>query len=95
MSDGGTVLHPHTGMIVSARQTETFTVHPNDPNSARGNVTWDKSFARGDWTVRLSVSATVRALRDVWRMETHITAHAGDELVLDRDEVKEFPRDLN
>jgi putative CocE/NonD family hydrolase len=95
VSDAGTVRHPHTGITLSARQTETFIVHPDDPNSARGTVTWDKSYARGDWNVRISVSATVRALRDVWRMETHIIAHAGDELVLDRDEVREFPRDLN
>ncbi|MEZ5783831.1 MAG: CocE/NonD family hydrolase [Rhizobiaceae bacterium] len=95
VSDGGTVLHPHTGMILSARQTEAFVVHPDDPNSARGTCTWKKSFSRGDWNVGLSVSATVRALRDVWRIETHITAHSGDEVVLDRDEVKEFPRDLN
>ncbi|MCO5081694.1 MAG: CocE/NonD family hydrolase [Rhizobiaceae bacterium] len=95
VSDAGTVRHPHTGITLSARQTEKFIVHPDDPNSARGTVTWDKSYARGDWNVRISVSATVRALRDVWRMETHIVAHAGDELVLDRDEVREFPRDLN
>lgn len=95
VSDAGTVQHPHTGITLSARQTETFIVHPDDPNSARGTVTWDKSYARGDWNVRISVSATVRALRDVWRMETHIIAHAGDELVLDRDEVREFSRDLN
>ncbi|TPI22407.1 hypothetical protein [Mesorhizobium sp. B4-1-1] len=32
---------------------------------------------------------------DVWRMETHLIARAGDEVVVDRQEVKEFPRDLN
>jgi len=93
--DGGAVRHPHTGITLSARQTEVFTVHPDDPNSARGTVTWDKSYARDDWNARVSVSATVRALRDVWRMETHLVAHSGDEVVIDRQEVKEFPRDLN
>ncbi|OHV60410.1 peptidase S15 [Mesorhizobium sp. LCM 4577] len=93
--DGGTVRHPHTGITLSARQTEVFTIHPDDPNSARGTVTWDKTYARGDWNARVSVSATVRALRDVWRMETHLVARAGDEVVVDREEVKEFPRDLN
>ncbi|BCM17267.1 CocE/NonD family hydrolase [Mesorhizobium sp. J8] len=95
VSDAGTVHHPHTGMTLSQRQTEIFTVHPDDPNSARGTVTWDKTYSRGDWNARVSVSATVRALRDVWRMETHLVARAGDEVVVDREEVKEFPRDLN
>ncbi|RUU58669.1 hypothetical protein [Mesorhizobium sp. M2C.T.Ca.TU.002.02.1.1] len=95
VSDAGTVRHPHTGMTLTQRQTEIFIVHPDDPNSARGTVTWDKTYARGDWNARVSVSATVRALRDVWRMETHLVARAGDEVVVDREEVKEFPRDLN
>ncbi|PWJ83834.1 hypothetical protein C8D77_1403 [Mesorhizobium loti] len=95
VSDGGTVHHPHTGITLSARQTDVFVVHPDDPNSARGTVTWEKSYARGDWDARVTVSATVHALRDVWRMETHLVARAGDEVVVDRKEVKEFPRDLN
>ena len=95
VSDAGTVRHPHTGMTLSQRQTEIFVVHPDDPNSARGTVTWDKTYSRGDWKAGVSVSATVRALRDVWRMETHLIARAGDEVVVDREEVKEFPRDLN
>ncbi|TPJ36141.1 CocE/NonD family hydrolase [Mesorhizobium sp. B2-8-3] len=93
--DAGTVRHPPTGMTLSQRQTEIFVVHPDDPNSARGTVTWDKTYSRGDWSAGVSVSATVRALHDVWRMETHLIARAGDEVVVDREEVKEFPRDLN
>ncbi|MEQ1955423.1 CocE/NonD family hydrolase [Mesorhizobium yinganensis] len=95
INDAGTVLHPHTGITLSAKHTEVFTVHPDDPNSARGTVTWNKAYSRGDWEARVSVSATVRALRDVWRMETHIVARDGDEIVVDRNEVREFPRDLN
>ncbi|MER9951477.1 CocE/NonD family hydrolase [Mesorhizobium sp. M0047] len=94
-SDMGTVLHPHTGMIVSAKSTDRFTVHPDDPNSARATCTRERSYARGDWKVCVKVSATVRGLRDVWRIETRIVAHDGEELVLERDEVKEFVRDLN
>ncbi|RUX88488.1 MULTISPECIES: CocE/NonD family hydrolase, partial [unclassified Mesorhizobium] len=95
VNDGGTVLHPHTGMVLSARHVDRFTIHPDDPNSAVGTCTWDKSYGRGDWQARLSVKATVHALRDVWRIETHITAHDGDELIVDRAEVREYPRDLN
>ncbi|TIO74072.1 MAG: CocE/NonD family hydrolase [Mesorhizobium sp.] len=94
-SDMGTVLHPHTGMIVSAKSADTFTVHPDDPTAARGTCTREWSYARGDWKVRIAISATVRALRELWRIETRIVAHDGEELVLERDEVKEFARDLN
>lgn len=95
VSDGGTMRHPHTGITLSSKETNVFVVHPDDPNSARGTVTWEKSYARGDWDARVTVSATVRALRDVWRMETHLLARSGGETIVDREEVKEFPRDLN
>jgi hypothetical protein len=37
----------------------------------------------------------VRALRNVWRIETHLVAREGDKIIIDREEVKKFPRDLN
>ncbi|WP_192385935.1 CocE/NonD family hydrolase [Mesorhizobium silamurunense] len=95
VNDGGTVRHPHTGITLSARQTSVFIIHPDDPNSARATVTWEKSYVRSDWDARVMVSATVRALRDVWRIDTQLVARAGDLVVVDREEVKEFPRDLN
>ncbi|QKC98059.1 CocE/NonD family hydrolase [Mesorhizobium sp. NZP2298] len=95
INDGGTVRHPHTGMTLSARHVDRFTIHPDDPNTAVGTCTWEKSYGRGDWQARVSVKATVRGLRDVWRIETHITAHDRNEVVVDRSEVKEYPRDLN
>ncbi len=95
LADSGKVLHPHTGITVSARHVDRFSIHPDDPNSAEGTCTWEKSYSRDDWQVSIAVSATVRALRDVWRMETYMIAHDGDEVVVERSEVREFPRDLN
>lgn len=94
-SDLGTTRHLHTGMILKQQQIESFTVHPDDPTTARGTCSWSKVYARDDWKVSIDVEATVRGLKDVWRMETHIVAKAGDEVVLDEGQVKEFPRDLN
>jgi hypothetical protein len=94
-SDLGTVRHLHTGMVLKQQQIESFTVHPDDPTTARGTCSWTKIYQRNDWKVSIDVQATVRGLKDVWRMETHIVAKAGEEVVLDESQVKEFPRDLN
>jgi len=32
----------------------------------------------------------VRALRNVWRMETHLVARDGDKIVIDRERSKSF-----
>ncbi|RWX59920.1 peptidase S15, partial [Mesorhizobium sp. M4B.F.Ca.ET.089.01.1.1] len=93
--DAGTILQPHTGITQSARNVDRFSINPDDPNSAEGTCTWENTFSRDNWKARIAVSATVRALRHVWRMETYLIAHDGDEVVVERSEVKEYPRDLN
>ncbi|MDQ2067632.1 CocE/NonD family hydrolase [Xinfangfangia sp. CPCC 101601] len=96
VSDAGRVQHPHTGMIIQQIASETYAVNPTDPNTAVAICTWDKEYARDNgWKVTLSCKATVRALRDVWRMETEFTAKSGDEIVKQESRVREFPRDLN
>ncbi|WP_292544144.1 hypothetical protein [Mesorhizobium sp.] len=72
VTDGGAILHQHTGITLSARNVDRFSIYPDDPNSAEGTCTWENTFSRDDWKARIAVSATVRALRDVWRMETHM-----------------------
>lgn len=96
VDDAGSVRHPHTGMMLTQKSTESFAVRTGDPNSATAICTWDKTYARDTgWKATLSVKATVRALRDVWRMETEILARDGDELVKQETQVRDFPRDLN
>lgn len=96
LGDAGSFRHPHTGMMLTQKSTETFSIKAGDPNSATATCTWDKVYARDTgWKVTLSVKATVRALRDVWRMETEILARDGDEVVKQETQVRDFPRDLN
>lgn len=96
INDAGRFQHPHTGMIQRQHNTETYSVNPADPNTAVAICTWNKEFAREDgWQVTLSCKATVRALRDVWRMETEFTATCGDEVVKQESRSRDFPRDLN
>lgn len=95
-SDSGRVRHPHTGMIIHQKDTTDFSIHPDDPNSAVAVCTWDKLYERDTgWTVTIKVKCTVRALRDVWRMETEILAKTGDEVVVQETASRDFPRDLN
>ncbi|MER9629572.1 CocE/NonD family hydrolase [Mesorhizobium sp. M0296] len=95
INDAGTILHPHTGITQSARNVDRFSINPDDPNSAEGTCTWEYTFSRDSWKASIAVSATVRAFRDVWRIETHMLAHDGDEVAVESREVKEWPRDLN
>ena len=93
--DSGLVRHESSGMCLSSWHQDSFSLHPDDPASAEGTSHWIKTFGRGDWQTRVDIRVTLRGLKDHWWIETHLTAHLGEEVVLDRAEAREVPRDLN
>ena len=82
-------------MCLSSWHQDTFTVHPDDPATARGTSHWIKTFGRGDWQTRVEMTTTLSGLAQVWRLETHLVATCGSETVLDRAESIEVARDMN
>ena len=92
--DTGLVTHLHTDMTLRAVSRETFRIHPDDPNSARGTCRWEKSFARGDWRAELEAEVEVAALADVWRITATLVARDGTDVVAERRWSEDVPRDL-
>lgn len=91
--DGGLERHLHTGLTVGVENEDSFSIHPDDPNSARTTCRWVKSYARGDWSAELRSSVTVEALAHVWRITAHLEAKDAEGIVLRRDWNEEIRRD--
>jgi putative CocE/NonD family hydrolase len=94
VSDTGLVTHLHTGITLRAASRETFTIHPDDPNSATGTCRWDKSFARDDWRAELTAEVLVEARADVWKVTATLLATDADGTVAERSWSEDIPRDL-
>ncbi len=94
VNDSGAETHLHTGITVRKKATETFEIHPDDPNSAVGTMTWLQSFSRDDWSAKLETEVTVRALRQTWKIEADLTARDQDGEVITLNWCEEVPRDL-
>ncbi len=94
INDTGAQTHLHTGITVRSKATEKFEIHPDDPNSAVGTMTWLHSFSRGDWSAELETEVTVRALRQTWKIEADLTARDQDGEVITLNWCEEVPRDL-
>ncbi len=92
--DHGTSFHRHTGLKMASRSAEVFTIHPDDPNSAKGRSSWHWEAAREDWRASVDTSVSVAALADVWRIEASLTARDADGEVLTRTWHEDVPRDL-
>ena len=95
ISDTGAETHLHTGITVRHQCSESFEIHPDDPNSAAGDICWHKSFSRGeDWKAEVETHVSVRAHARQWRIEATLTTRDADGLVAKRSWSEDVPRDL-
>ena len=86
--------HLHTGLEIQYTSRETFSIHPDDPNSAVGTCAWTKHYARGSWRADLEVAITVRALADAWQIDATLKASDADGIVAEKTWSENIPRDL-
>ncbi|MFC3614188.1 CocE/NonD family hydrolase [Lutimaribacter marinistellae] len=93
-SDTGRLRHVHTGIEVHYENEDSFTIHPDHPNSASGTCRWAKHYRRGDWIAELDTSVTVRALPDAWHITATLEARDADGIVVTREWDETIQRDL-
>ena len=94
ISDTGAETHLHTGTTVQYQNSETFEIHPDDPNSATGTLSWKKSYCRDNWKAEVETRVVVKALNAHWRIEASLTARDADSVVAERNWSEVIPRDL-
>ena len=94
ISDSGAEVHRHTGMTVQRQNSETFEIHPDDPNSATGTQCWRMSYGRGEWKAEVDTRIVVKALANHWRIEAGLIARDADGVVAERNWSEDIPRDL-
>ncbi|MDU8945755.1 CocE/NonD family hydrolase [Ovoidimarina sediminis] len=92
--DTGLHRHVHTGIAVRYQNSDTFRIHPGDPNSAELTCRWSKHYSRGDWSAELDATVSMQALRDVWHITARLEARDGEEVVAVREWDEKIPRDM-
>ena len=55
--DSGITRNPDHGLETRTVMVEDWSIHPDDPLCAACTITWEQSFARGDWSVKTRVEA--------------------------------------
>ena len=81
-------------MTVRYVDTDRFTIHPDDPTSAKGECFWRKSYSRGDWAAEVETETRVQALAEVWRVAALLIAREDGKEIFRRDWSEDIPRDL-
>jgi hypothetical protein len=82
------------GMVIAACGREHYSIHPDDPLSARAECHWTEERARGDWKVRTETHSAMTASKTHFHVTGRLEAYEGDALVLTRSWDKKIKRQL-
>ncbi len=81
-----------TGTALSDTSERLYSIHPDDPLSARAVMTQESEFERGDWRVRISTWAEQTATESDFHVRAGIRCWDGDELFHEAEWSHEIPR---
>jgi uncharacterized protein len=82
------------GLISGSSTLEKWSMHPNDPLSARADISWTQTLEREDWSIRTETHSTMRSDLTHFQITASLKAYEGDALVFERDWVDRIERGL-
>ena len=91
--DFGKVEDADHGLLAGSIARERWTIHPDDPLSARGILHWSDEMERGDLKIRTETFSEMWSDKAKFFLRARLVAYEGDRLVYERDIVDEVPRD--
>jgi predicted acyl esterase len=72
------------GMTTWACGRENYSIHPDDPLSARAECHWTEERSRGDWKVRTETWSAMTASKSHWHVTGTLEAYEGNVKILTR-----------
>ena len=93
IDDLGETRNPHNGMESGATVRQMFSIHPDNPLSARAETIWVYTHRRGDWRARVQSENIMTAGASEFHLFRKISAYEGDVLVLEKTWDETIPRD--
>lgn len=93
VTDAGTFRLDRIDLQFGSRSERVYSIHPNEPTSARIDTLSNRHFARGQWSVRTETNVSMSASVDAFRIDASLKAYEGSECVFTRKWSKEVPRD--
>jgi len=91
--DFGKVRDADHGLIAGSKARERWSIHPDDPLSARGWCHWTEEMERGDIRLRTETSCEMWSDAGTFYLKARLEAYENDRLVHERDVKDEIKRD--
>jgi len=94
IDDFGAAEDADHGLIAGSIARESWTIHPDEPLSAKGSTHWTQTLARGDWTIRTEARQTMWSDAEFFYQSAEIEAFEGDEQIFHREFSAKVKRDM-
>ncbi len=91
--EGGAHINEH-GFYHSGEAHERYSVLPDDPTSAEGEVTWTHEMRREDWSVKTITHTHLTSDTEAFHITAKLRAWEGETLVREKDWTVSIPRNL-
>ena len=82
------------GLETGSHVAQHYSIHPDDPLSARHEARWRYEFRRGDWSVRIDSESVMTADAGAFHLCREVIAREGDTIVIARRWEEDVPRGL-
>ena len=93
--DFGASRDPDHGLETGSHVAQRYSIHPDDPLSARHEARWRYELQRGDWSVRIDSRSVMTSDADSFHLAREVTAREGDTVVIARSREEDLPRGLS
>lgn len=72
------------GLETGSWTEEVWSIHPDDPLSARATIRWEQTSQRGDWSVRTETSSEITSDLTHFHIEGFVRAYEGNAILHER-----------
>ena len=93
VEDNGCVRFLDNGLEKASRSEQTFTIHDDDPLSARQETRWELTFRRDDWHVRVETESTLTADAAHFYVTNRVEGYEGQVRVFAKSWTEKIARD--
>jgi len=92
IDDFGKKIDQEHGLITGSVAREWWSIHPDDPLSARGRTHWTEEIGRGDWSIRTETYAEMWSDYENFYVKASIAAFHNEDLVFEKEFNEEIQR---
>ena len=80
------------GLESGSQVEQRYSIHPDDPLSARHEARWRYEFSRGDWSVRIDSESVMTSDEESFHLDRGVTAREGGAVVISLRWKESIPR---